>query len=179
MKIDTLISTDRLLLRKLSPSDAEDYFQYRSQPEIYQFQSFHPTSINDVRKFILSNCVEFNRTNTWYQVAVCLKDSGILIGDIGIHFVDDDQIEIGYTIAPTEQQKGYATESLRAMISYLFKNLKKHRITASVDPNNINSIKLLNKLGMRKEAHFVQSINLKGYWEDDCIYAILKDEWDN
>ncbi len=56
--------------------------------------------------------------------------------------------------------------------------LKKHRVTASVDPNNGSSIRLLEKLGFRKEAHFIKSFYMNDQWYDDCIYSILEEEWD-
>ena len=73
--------------------------------------------------------------------------------------------------------KGYATEALRAMVDYLFANLGKHRIVASVDPRNTPSIRLIERLGFRKEAHFKESYYLRGEWVDDIIYAMLRTEW--
>ena len=63
------------------------------------------------------------------------------------------------------------------LIDYLFKELNKHRIIGSIDPSNIKSINLLEKLGFRREAHFKGSILVNGEWMDDLIYAILKKEW--
>lgn len=80
-------------------------------------------------------------------------------------------------LVPAFQGHGYARESLKAVVEYLFSFLRKHRIIASVDPNNEKSIKLLDQLNMRKEAHFIKSIQIDGVWLDDCIYAILKGEW--
>ena len=124
---------------------------------------------------ILSNP---NIPNTWFQLAIVNKNEDMLIGDIGIHFLEDNaQVEIGYTLAPSYQGQGYAIEALKAVINYLFSDLKKHRITASVDPNNTKSIRLLEKLGMRKEGHFIKSYRMGDMWLDDCIYAILEEEW--
>jgi RimJ/RimL family protein N-acetyltransferase len=65
-----------------------------------------------------------------------------------------------------------------AVVNYLFTDLGKHRIIASIDPRNTRSVKLLERLGMRKEAHFVKSVMIDGKWCDDCIYAILSEEWE-
>ncbi|MHB1150745.1 MAG: GNAT family N-acetyltransferase [Eubacteriales bacterium] len=172
------ILTDRLLIRKLEIADNNDFFNYRSLPEIYEFQSFKPKDIIESASFFCGIPELPNIQNTWFQLAVCIKESKRLIGDIGIHFLEDDaQTEIGYTIAPDFQGQGYAAEALKAVIGYLFNDLNKHRIIASVDPDNIKSIKLLVKLGMRKEAHFVKSFKINGAWFDDCIYAVLNEEW--
>ena len=117
-----------------------------------------------------------NTDNTWLQLAVCLKE-GQLIGDVGIHFLEDEQMEIGYTLSPDYQGRGYAIEAVQAVVEYLFSALKKHRVTASVDPDNGPSIKLLEKMGFRKEAHFIKSFRMNGQWFDDYVYAMLEEEW--
>lgn len=171
------ILTDRLLIRKLEITDNNDFFKYLSLPEIYEFQSFKPKDIKESESFFRGIPELPDVQNTWFQLAVCMKENNRLIGDIGIHFLADDQTEIGYTTAPDFQGHGYTAESLNAVFGYLFNDLNKHRIIASVDPDNLRSIRLLHKLGMRKEAHFIKSLKMNGIWFDDCIYAILKEEW--
>jgi RimJ/RimL family protein N-acetyltransferase len=102
-----------------------------------------------------------------------------LIGDCGFRVVESDpaQTEVGLTLAPEFQGKGYATEALRALLNYLFTALKKHRAFGSIDPRNVSSIKLQERVGMRKEAHFVKSLWFRGEWVDDVIYALLAEEW--
>ena len=174
----TIITTDRLLLSKLELNHREDFFKYRSLPQICEYQSFKAKSLSVVDDFINAIASNPNIPNTWFQLAIVNKIDNKLIGDVGIHFLGDNaQVEVGYTLAPGFQGQGYATEALKAVISYLFFDLEKHRITASVDPNNIESIRLLERLGMRKEGHFIKSFKMDDMWFDDCIYAILKDEW--
>ena len=101
-----------------------------------------------------------------------------LIGDIGLHFLEgNDQIEIGFTIDPKFQRKGYAQEAVSAVIRLMFNDYGKHRIIASVDPQNQKSINLLEKLGFKKEGCFRKSVFIDGQWVDDCIYAVLREEW--
>jgi len=159
--------------------DKEAFFHYRSLPEIYKYQSWRPGCIEEIEEFVSGNvAVQLNTPDTWLQAAVCLHE-GQMIGDIGIHFIDVDQIEIGYTLSPEYQGNGYAFEAVKAVINCAFTEWKKHRITASVDPNNIQSIKLLKKFGFRKEAHFIKSFRMDNHWYDDCIYAMLETEWKN
>jgi RimJ/RimL family protein N-acetyltransferase len=107
--------------------------------------------------------------------------SKLLIGDIGIHFLETDsenkQVEIGYTLDKEFRGNGYATEALTMIIDYLINSLSKHRIIASIDPLNVDSIKLVERLGFRKEAHFVESLFFHGKWVDDLVYALLAREW--
>lgn len=174
------ILTDRLVIRKLAVTDTNDFFKYRSLPVVYKFQSFKPKDKKEVEEFFCRVSELPNMQNTWFQLAVCIRESNRLIGDIGIHFLEDNaQTEIGYTLAPAFQGQGYAAEAMHAVINYLFTDLSKHRIIASVDPKNKQSIRLLDKLGMRKEAHFVKSLKIDGLWCDDCIYALLNEEWNS
>jgi len=176
------ISTERLVLRGIIISDAESIFKYRSNPQIYKFQGWKPQKLEDVKQFICEKVAKIpNTPDTWYQLVILIKDTNELVGDIGIHFIDLDnlQVEIGFTLSLEYQCKGYATEAIVGVIDYLFSNFKKHRITASVDPRNTKSIALLERIQMRKEAHFKKSFWFNNKWEDDIIYAILKEEWIN
>lgn len=173
----TSIETERLLIRTLEMKDKEDFFKYRSMPQIYKYQTWRPKQMEEIEEFIHKNeTVHPNMPDAWFQVAVCLIE-GPLIGDIGIHFMEEGQMEIGYTISPEFQGSGYAIEAVKAVVNYAFLEWKKHRITASVDPDNIHSIKLLEKIGFRKEAHFVKSFLMDGNWYDDCVFAMLEEEW--
>lgn len=172
------IKTERLLIRILDMRDKEYFYKYRSLPEIYQFQSWKPKNIKEIEDFIIKNiAIAPNEVDSCLQLAVCL-DNGQMIGDIGVHFLDDYQVEIGYTLSPEYQGRGYVLEAIKGIVNYIFSTLKKHRVTASVDPNNGSSIRLLEKLGFRKEAHFIKSFYMNAQWYDDCIYSILEEEWD-
>ena len=174
-------STKRLILRGIRLSDAEAMFKYRSDPQIYKFQNWEPQTIKDAEDYIKTNISKIpNVPNTWYQLGLFIKGSDELIGDIGIHFFEFDnlQVEIGYTLSLEYQGKGYATEAVANVVNYLFTTLNKHRIIASIDQKNIKSMALLERVCMRKEAHFKKSIWFKEEWVDDIIYAILKEEWD-
>lgn len=174
-----LIETERLLLRKLEKEDAAAFYAYRSDQAVQEYQSFQPKSAEETLTFLSGTADFVNLINTWFQLAVCLKGSNELIGDIGMHFTQDVlQSEIGYTIAPQYQRQGYAEEGVKAVMAYLFQDLGKHRIFASVDPLNLPSVRLLEKLGFRKEAHFIKSYRLANGWGDDAIYAMLEKEWE-
>lgn len=176
------IITDRLVLRCIKPLDARSIYEYRSRPEVGKYQTWKPKELKEVEDFINEKIAKIpNIADTWYQLGIIIKETDEFIGDIGVHFCDEDnlQVEIGYTLSEKYQGKGYATEAIREVIGYLFNNLNKHRITASVDPRNTKSIALLERIGMRKEAHFKKSFWFNNEWADDVIYAILKEEWIN
>ena len=174
------LHTKRLKLEKLEMKHAESFYSYRSDAETNKYQGWIPYALEDCKHFIKNRVAkEFNTEGTWFQFAILHKESNELIGDLGVHFLEGDehQVEIGCTIAKKYHGKGYANEALSKLIDNLFRDLKKHRITASIDPNNLASAKMVEKLGFRKEAHFKESILMNGTWVDDVIYAILQKEW--
>lgn len=175
------IITKRLILRPINLDDKKEIFYYRSNTEINKFQGWIPEKIEDVELFINKVSKQINEPQTWFQFVITLKETHKIIGDIGIHFFDKEnmQVEIGCTLSQKYQNSGYATESLTGVIDFLFGELKKHRIITSIDPENDKSIKLVERIGFRKEAHFVSSLFLNGRWVDDMIYALIEKDWNN
>jgi RimJ/RimL family protein N-acetyltransferase len=170
----------RLKLRLVDIHDHKVIYAYRSQPGGNKYQLWKPASLEEVDRFITSGIVrEPNIPNTWLQLAIVLLDTNDLLGDLGIHFlpIDRDQVEIGITIAPQYQRNGYATEALTLTFEYIFNRLGKHRIIASLDPENLACMQLMEKMKMRKEAHFKKSLFVDGVWNDDIIFAILEEEY--
>jgi RimJ/RimL family protein N-acetyltransferase len=172
-----IIETERLLLRPIEIKDANNLFSYRVDAIVNKFQGWIPKKIEDAFEFINKTTSKFDVVDSWFQLVIIAKNSNQIIGDIGIHFIDKQQVELGITVAKNWQGKGFATEALKGIISYLFKTFNKHRITASIDPENKKSITLFERLGFRKEAHFKESLLINGAWKDDVIFAILKKEW--
>lgn len=174
------LNTSRLLLRPLELEHAEDLFSYRSDTEINKYQGWIPDGIEEVQDFIKDKvATTIDVPNTWFQFVIIIKEDKKLVGDLGIHFLDEEktQAELGCTLDKQYHGKGFALESMNVVIEHLFSTLNKHRIHVSVDPRNISSVKLMKNLGFRKEAHFRESLYLNNEWVDDVIYAQLKSEW--
>ena len=174
------IKSERIYLRPLLLSDARDLFSYRSDPEVFKFQSWKPHTLNEAENFIKTRIVgEPNLPGTWFQLAICKIDSSELIGDCGLHFLEKelDQVEIGITVKREHQGLGYATEVLTVIFQYVFDELKKQCIVASVDPNNQASIRLLERMKMRIETQSIDGVQLRGERRDDIEYAITAREW--
>lgn len=173
------IETNRMVLRPIAIEDCETVFNYRSDKETNLYQSWIPNSIDEVKSFISKNPNQINIRDTWFQLVIIQKQDNQVIGDIGLHFLEDNhQAEIGITLSKQSQNQGYAIEALGTVVSYLFTDLKKHRIIASIDPKNTASMRLMHRLGFRKEAHFRESFFHNGKWADDVIFAMLRSEYE-
>jgi len=172
-----MIETARVKIRPIRLVDKKSVFHYRSDTNTNKYQSWIPQSVEEVEDFIRRNPPSFDEPGTWFQLVIFLKETKEVIGDIGVHFIDDYQCELGCTLSKEYHRKGLAYESLKSLINHLFKMLKKHRIQASMDPENVASIHLFEKLKFRKEAHFIKSFLNKGKWYDDVIYAMLDEDW--
>ena len=108
-----------------------------------------------------------------------LRSTNELIGDCasGTDQEDPRQVEIGFTIRPEYQGRGYATEGARTLVGYLFDDRAKHRVTARCDVRNTASARVLERIGMRREGYLRESTWAKGEWTDEFCYAVLDHEW--
>jgi RimJ/RimL family protein N-acetyltransferase len=169
--------TPRLRLDALTPGDAAALFAYRGDAEVARYQSWQPASLDEAAEWIEALALE-PAPGHWWQRAIRQRDSGELIGDLGLGLPADEKagVELGITIAPAWQGRGYAGEALRAALDWAFAR-GANRATASVDPRNTASVALLCSLGMRQEAHFRESYWLRGEWADDLVFALLAREW--
>jgi RimJ/RimL family protein N-acetyltransferase len=175
-----LLTTRRLMLRPLRAGDTATMFRYRSRPDVSRYQMWRPGDESEVRAFIdKQNGAVPGTRGTWYSLAVTLRENGILIGDVGLHFpeIESAQVEIGITLSPAFQRRGLATEALEEVCRFVFSSLDKDRIYASVDPRNKPSIRLLERVGMRKEAFLPGSIVIRGELVDDLVYAVKKSDF--
>ena len=174
------LETPRLVLRSFEDRDAAPFAAYRSDPEVARYQGWEaPFPMENAARFVADMIrARPGMPGAWYQVAIELKSTGEMIGDCAFCTSEDGrQAEIAYTLARRWQGQGYAGEALTRLLDYLFSDLNLHRAHANVDPDNLPSIRLLERLGMRKEGRFVQSLWLKGGWVDEEWYAILQQEW--
>ena len=113
------------------------------------------------------------------RLAITLRDTGRLIGGIGLRLVEEFQsAELGYWVGVPYWGNGYATEAAREMLRYGFEELRLHRIFASHFKNNPNSGRILRKLGMRYEGCQREHIHKFGEFLDLELYGLLRREWE-
>jgi ribosomal-protein-alanine N-acetyltransferase len=176
------ISTERLIIRNLRPSDLEDFHFYRSNPDVTIYQGFEPMTILEADDFINSQKDKlFGFPGEWVQYGIEHKSEHLLIGDCAIRLKADDSrvAEIGITISHLYQRKGYGKEILLGILTFLFDEKNVHRVVETVDTENVASINLLKSTSFRLEGHFVENIFFKGKWGSEFQFAMLKREWNN
>jgi RimJ/RimL family protein N-acetyltransferase len=149
----------------------------RADPEVARYQGWCPADLAATREFI--DAQPLSTSHGWFQRAIRLREGGVLVGDLGVCLPEDpqDSVEFGVSIAPEFQERGYSGEVVRALFGFVFEQLGRHRVHASVDPRNVASMAMLRSLGMRQEAHHRESLWFKGEWVDDVIFAMLQQEW--
>lgn len=172
--------TERLLLRQFSRSDLETFLAYRNDPAVAKYQSWDvPYPREKAIEFIQKMSITIPFHSSWLQLAVELKSTGKMIGDVAFFITRDDerQAMIGYSLARPFWGHGYAAEAVSRLVAYLFGELKLHRISAECDVENVPSWRLLERLGFRREAHLIENIFFKGAYGSEYHYAMLRREW--
>lgn len=113
----------------------------------------------------------------WLNLAV--EHEGAYLGEVGLKLVSvmHRQCEVGYVFLPESAGRGYATEATAAMVALAFDELDAHRVCGRLDARNDASARLLERLGMRREALLRENEFVKGEWTDELVYAITEDEW--
>ena len=168
-------ASQRLVARRFTPSDLGAFVAMRAEPEVARFQDWENFTEDDGRAFLEWSAQRNPGEPGWFQFALERTEDRTFVGDCGLKTLETDNrlAQIGYTIARQYWNQGYAQEAVRGLIEYAFRNFPIHRIIASVDPRNAASVRVLEKSGFEKEAHFRQSEWFKGAWADDAIYAVL------
>lgn len=168
---------DRVIIRRFKESDQEDLYEYLSDEEVVRFEPYEIFSKKEAKEEAIRRVGDDN----FY--AVCLKESGKLIGNLYLGKSDFDTFELGYVFNREYQGKGYAFESGKALLDYAFSNLGARRVIAMCSTKNTSSWKLLERLKMRREGLLLQNVYFKtddlgkpiGF--DTYEYGILKSEW--
>jgi RimJ/RimL family protein N-acetyltransferase len=175
------LMTARLMLRPYSMDDFEALYDLQSRPDVTRYLYFGARDREQVRESLRAKiqAAVLDGEGGGLTPAVVLRETGAVIGDVMLRWTsrEHQQGEIGYIFHPDHGGRGYATEAAEVMLRLGFEELGLHRIVGRLDARNTASARVLERLGMRREAHFVQNEFVKGEWTDEIVYAILKDEW--
>lgn len=175
------IETERLLLRSFESGDLDALASMHGDPESVRWIPWGPRSEDEVRAVLERKirCTTIEDEGAGLGIAPVLKSTGAMIGDftLGRISLEHSLAEIGFMLAPGHHGQGYATEAAAAILRLAFEDLGFHRVIARLEPRNDASAALLERLGMRREAHLVENEWIKGEWQSELIYALLEREW--
>ncbi|MBP8193282.1 MAG: GNAT family N-acetyltransferase [Chitinophagales bacterium] len=173
-----VLSTERLLLREITESDADDLFRLQGNAEVMKHIAL---PLNAVEESVLKikfyqDLLAKQEVINW---AITLKPNNTLIGVILLKAIDckNHRSEVGYMVHPDFWRKGIAQEALECILDYAFNTLNFHSLEAIIDPYNTASEKILEKNGFVKEAHFKENYFLDGQFLDSGVYSLLKSNY--
>ena len=168
------IETQRLRIRSFQRKDWQALYDYTSDPAVMMYIPEGPFTPEQAKAFVADNMGE-----QAHFVAVLLKTGDMLVGHMEFHpWFAPQTYEIGWVIDRAYHGQGYATEAAMALLQYGFETLHLHRIIATCQPENVASCRVMEKLGMRREAHFRKCIRrADNEWLDEYFYALLEEEW--
>ncbi len=149
-----ILETSRLYLRTFENNDAYRLSDYRSKTEVAQYQSWDTYSVSDAYRRISTSkeISSFNKVKSNYQLAICLKDNDLLIGDIFVEVFTRKAFVLGYTLDSDYWGQGYASEIIDAFCQYMKGTYKFRKVLCYVYSANKRSIHLLQKLKFKRIA---------------------------
>lgn len=173
----------RVIVRDHRPEDLPGLHAWYSDPDVMKFLSFGPAQSEADSQALLDGAIahQSKPDRQKYFLAVVLADTGELIGRIDLFYrsrkYGGGEGGVGFFFNQEHWGSGYASEALRLVIAFGFRELGMHRISGSCLSDNVASERVLQKCGFTKEAHFRKSTMRSGRWKDRVGYAILEDEW--
>jgi RimJ/RimL family protein N-acetyltransferase len=168
-----VIDTARLTLRAFTLDDVAAVHAIHSRDDIARWLYWDARDEDEVRAVIESHLAKPPESG----VVLAVELDGELIGHANLAVGEHRQGEIGFVIHPDHQGRGYATEAAEAMLELAFETYDLHRVVGRLEPRNTASAAVLERVGMRKEAHLIENEWVKGEWQSEAVYAILDREW--
>lgn len=166
----------------MTVADETDLFEYQSDPDVVRYIPWPQRTKEQVHAALVNalavNKLEFE--GDYALLGIVLPSENKVIGQMALMYNSNQNqaAEFGYVLNPAYGGHGYATEASKAVVDFLFRTGKFHRVFAKLDPRNEASEELLKRLGFRKEAHLKEEELFKGEWVDTLIYGILESEWE-
>ena len=175
-----MIETDRLIIRDFTFDDLETVHSLVQDPDIYKYQHWGPNSYEDTKNYI-KMCIDQQSETPRKSFELCITDkaTGDFIGAIGIRIksTSSKNADLGYWVRKDKWGNGIGTEATRGIIKFGFNDLKMNRIWATVSPENISSIRVLEKSGMKKEGLMRQDMFVRGEYRDSVLMAIILEDF--
>ncbi len=174
------IETSRLRLRALVAEDLGVLHAINSREDVVRWLHWGPRSEDDIRELLETQIARTrDQPETGVMLAVDLAATGESVGQVSLRVgpLEHRQGEIGFIFNPAHHGRGYATEAAEAMLALAFGVYDLHRVCGRLEPRNVASARVLENVGMRREAHLIENEWVKDEWQSEAVYALLAREW--
>lgn len=176
------IETDRLVLRPFADADLDYLVDVLGRLDVVRYLYWNVHTRDEAAELLArrKELTSLEKPGDRVVLAAVLKATGTIVGDVILGWEDNEhcQGEVGFIFHPDFHGKGYASEAAREMLRLGFEIVGLHRIIGRCDARNVASVKLMERCGMRREAHFIENEWVKGEWGSELVYAMLEREWD-
>ena len=175
------LETDRLRMRPFAISDLYAVYAIYSRPDVARYL-YEEALTEDEASVAFEKKISMDAIRSegdGLRLAVLLKATDELIGDLSLFRQEGGNLqgEIGFVFHPDHQGHGYATEARLVVLRLAFEDLKLHRVIGRTEARNTAAASVMEKLGMRREAHLIENEWVKEEWQSELVYAILDSEW--
>ncbi|HSC74093.1 MAG TPA: GNAT family protein [Gaiellaceae bacterium] len=175
------LETERLALRPFEPGDLAALQEIHSD-ELNARWLYNEALTREQVVALLERKIAgaaLRAEGEWLSAAAVLRATGELVCDVSLLWASEvhKQGEIGFIAHPAHHGRGYTTEAARPLLAFAFETLGLHRVVGRLERRNVASVRVLEKLGMRREAHFVENEWVKSEWQSELVYAMLAREW--
>ncbi|UYO00643.1 MAG: GNAT family N-acetyltransferase [Devosia sp.] len=175
------VMTERLRLRPFTRGDVDAVFGYRGREDVARYLFDPPLSREECALAVQQRVTQTDLVEEGDRIILAVEraDDRALVGEVSLIWRSQEarQGELGWIFHPDFQGNGYASEASRCMLATAFGPADLHRVFARCDARNEPSWRLMERLGMRREAHFREHGLFKGGWDEEFYYAILRRDW--
>ena len=173
------LRTDRLVLRPHVTGDLEDLVVFHADPDVVRWTPWEVKDRAATEEFLAGRLTKdrWREPGDWLVLAIERADSGRVVGEVLLKWEGPGQGELGFALAADQHGLGLAHEAAAAVLRLAFDDLGLHRVIGVTVDANSASNRLLERLGMTREAHLVESFWFKGAWASEYVYALRAEEW--
>lgn len=165
------------MLRPLEAGDFRAVHAYATDPEVVRFMDWGPNTLDDTTVFLdrmITSAGRSPRTQFPLAIVPVPGDTPVGVVELQIDSAEHRRADIGYVLARAAWGHGYASEAAAAMLRFGFDELDLHKISATCDPDNRGSARVLEKIGMRREGVLRDHFLVRGQWRDRLLWAAIQ-----
>jgi len=174
--MDLPLRTERLVIRTLEPRDLDAFVAYRTDPDIGRYQDWALPYTLEAARSLFDRQAALTGPTDGEGVQLAIEYGGEIVGDLYVELRHGGDIAVlGYTLSTAHQGKGFATEAVTRLVDALVDD-GVHRIVATLDPENVPSMRVLEAIGFTFESFAPKAEFVRGEWVDDLRYSLLAED---